>query len=66
MKIGEMRELSPEELALKERELNEEIFHSRLKFLNGELADTAKLKQDRRDRARVKTLLNAKRKGEAK
>jgi large subunit ribosomal protein L29 len=66
MKASEFRELSVEELRLKERELQEEMFQSRLKFLSGELNNTAKLKGDRRDLARVKTLLAQKSKAEAK
>lgn len=66
MRASELRELSLDELRQKERELQEEIFQSRLKFLSGELNNTAKIKGDRRDLARVKTLLVAKSKAEAK
>jgi large subunit ribosomal protein L29 len=66
MKANELRELSVAELEQKERELAEDIFQSRLKFQTGELNNTAKLKGDRRDLARVKTLLSHKRKAEAK
>lgn len=63
MKAAELRELSVEELAQKERELREEIFQSRLKYQSGELANTAKLKLDRRDLARVISLLGQKKAG---
>ncbi len=66
MKISELRELSVDELSSKEKEVSEEIFQSKLKFQSGELNNTAKLKHDRRDLARVKTLLADKRKAEAK
>lgn len=66
MKAAELRELTVDELSAKERELREEIFQSRLKFFSGELNNTAKLKHDRRDLARVVTLLGQKRKAGAK
>lgn len=66
MKAAELREMTVDELALKQRELREEIFQSRLKYLSGELANTAKLKLDRRDLARVLSLLDEKKKAGAK
>lgn len=66
MKAAELRELSVDELTQKERELREEIFQSRLKYQSGELANTAKLKLDRRDLARVLSLLDEKKKAGAK
>ena len=66
MKMRDLRDLSSAELADKEREIREEIFHSKLKYLSGELNNTAKLRIDRRALARVKTLLAQKRKAEAK
>lgn len=66
MKLREINELSAAELAVKEKELADEIFQTRLKFLSGELANTSKIKTDRRDFARVKTLLALKRQSEAK
>lgn len=66
MKAAELREMTVEELAQKERELREEIFQSRLKYQSGELANTAKLKLDRRDLARVLSLKGEKQKAGAK
>lgn len=60
MKARELRELTREELLVKERELAEELFRARLKFQAGELENTAKLCHDRRDLARIKTLLREK------
>ena len=57
MKAQQLRELTVDELVVKEHELSEEIFQARLKFLAGELENTAKLKIDRREMARVKTIL---------
>ncbi len=66
MKTSELRELSVDELNQKEKDVSEEIFQSKLKFQSGELNNTAKLKHDRRDLARVKTLIAKKRQAEAK
>ena len=66
MKAAELREMTVEELAQKERELREEIFQSRLKYQSGELANTAKLKLDRRELARVLSLKGEKQKAGAK
>jgi large subunit ribosomal protein L29 len=57
MKPAELRELTVDELQAREKELREEIFQSRLKFLGGELNNTSKMKHDRRDLARVVTIL---------
>ena len=57
MKIKALRELGAAELATKERELVEEIFHLRLRRATAQLANPMKLTQARRDLARVKTLL---------
>jgi len=57
MKIKALRELGAAELATKERELVDEIFHLRLRRATAQLANPMKLTQARRDLARVKTLL---------
>lgn len=64
MKSKELRELSGEDLTVKEKELSEELF--KLKFQHGirPLENTAKLRQLRKDIASVKTVLSAKRKME--
>jgi len=65
MKSKELRELTGEELTVKEKDLSEELF--KLKFQHGirPLENTAKLRQLRKDIACVKTALSAKRKTEA-
>jgi large subunit ribosomal protein L29 len=60
MKARELRELSPVELALKERELLEEEFKLRFKHATGQLTQIARLRQVRKDIARVKTILTEK------
>ena len=61
MKASEFRELSLEELEAKSSELRAEIFNARVKKSTGQLEDTAKLRNLRRDVARVETVLNEKR-----
>jgi len=57
MKIGELRNLSLDELHARERELTDEIFHLRLRRATAQLTNPMKLRQSRRTLARVKTLL---------
>ena len=60
MKAKDLRELSNEELSAKERDLREELF--KLSFQHGvrQLDNTAKLRELRKDIARVKTVIHAK------
>ncbi len=60
MKAHELWELSVEELQAKQKELNEELFHTRMKLVSGEIENTSKLKNDRRELARIKTILREK------
>ena len=57
MKASELRNLSLPELRAKARELRDELFNARVKRATGQLENTAKLRQLRRDVARVETLL---------
>lgn len=57
MKAGELRDLSPEELAAKARELRSELVTARIRHSTGQLESTAKLRELRRDVARVLTVL---------
>ena len=58
MKASELRSLSQPELQAKSRELRDELFNARVKRATGQLENTAKLRQLRRDVARVETLLS--------
>ena len=58
MKIGELRDLSLDELHARERELVDQIFHLRLRRATAQLTNPMKLRQSRRTLARVKTLLH--------
>jgi large subunit ribosomal protein L29 len=60
VKARELRELSAEELRLKERELAGELFNLRFRHATGQLENTMALRKTRKDIARVKTLLREK------
>ena len=61
MKSSEFRELSLEELEAKAQGLRSEAFNVKIKRSTGQLENTAKLKELRRDIARVETVLTEKR-----
>jgi large subunit ribosomal protein L29 len=61
MKPGEMRDLTLDELHAKARDLRGEAFNVRIKRSTGQLENTARLKQLRRDIARVETIIREKR-----
>ena len=60
MKIKEIRELSPEELESRKRELKQEIFHLRLQQQGGQLEKPSLIRSLRREIARVETIKNQK------
>ena len=60
MKASEFRELSVEELEVKQKELAEALFNLKFQHATGQLDNTAQLKRTRRDIARVKTVLGEK------
>ena len=57
MTAEKFRELSTDELHVRERELVEELFHLRLRRATAQLANPMKVRETRRDLARVKTVL---------
>jgi large subunit ribosomal protein L29 len=59
MQARELRELSEPELAVKERELKESLFLLRLRHGTNQLESPARLKQTRRDIARIRTIQRA-------
>jgi len=54
----QFREMNSDELAQKRRELKEEIFHLRLRRATGQLESSMKLRQTRRDFARLETIMS--------
>ncbi len=61
MRASELREMSLEELEAKLREFSEALFNLKFQHATGQLDNTAQLRNTRRDIARVKTIINEKR-----
>jgi large subunit ribosomal protein L29 len=57
MKTADLRNLSTDELLVRQREVTDEIFHLRLRRATAQLSNPMKLRESRRTLARVKTLL---------
>ncbi len=57
MKIKEVHELNEQELEDKVKELKEELFNLRFQQATGQLDNVMRIKEVRRDIARVKTVL---------
>ena len=60
MKAQELREMSEAELRQKEKEFTEEIFNLKFQHATGQLENTQRLPQVRKELARVKTILRQK------
>ena len=56
-KVEELREKSKNELEITERDLHEQIFRLRFQLTTGQTEGLKKLREAKRDLARVKTLL---------
>ena len=56
MKNKEIRELTPDELRSRKRELREQIFHLRLQQAGGQLEKPSELRTLRREIARIETV----------
>ena len=63
MKIKELKEMSPDELRHREAELVDQLFKLRFQHTLGQLDNPAKLRNIRREIARIKTLLEEKGRG---
>jgi large subunit ribosomal protein L29 len=63
MKATEIRELSDEELNNKESELKDQLFKLKFQHTLGQLENTVKMKNVKKDIARIKTILTEKAKG---
>lgn len=57
MDMKELRELSGAELAEKEQELKQELFNLRFQLATGRIENPMRIRQTKRDIARVKTVL---------
>lgn len=60
MKARELKEMSEAELRQKEKEVTEELFNLKFQHATGQLENTQRLPQVRKDLARVKTVLREK------
>ncbi len=60
MKAAKVREMGLDELRTKEKELLEQLFRLRVQKSLGQLDNALKLRETRRDVARVKTVLKQK------
>jgi len=61
LKAKQLREQSVDELSAKEQELAEQLFALRLQKVTGQLEKPSKVREVKRDLARVLTVLNEKR-----
>jgi large subunit ribosomal protein L29 len=59
-KTEKVREMSPDELRTREKELQEQLFRLRFQKSLGQLENALKIRETRRDIARVKTILRQK------
>ena len=57
MKIAELRDKSNDELQTRERELSEQLFKLRFQRATGRVESPMKIRQVRREIARIKTLM---------
>ena len=62
MKAGEIRELSVDELEGRMKDLDDQLFRLRIQKSMGQLEAPAKVREIRRDLARIKTILREKEK----
>ena len=65
MKPDKVREMSADELRTKERELQEQLFRLRFQKSLGQLDNALKIRETRRDIARVKTVIRQKKQAPA-
>ncbi len=64
MLANEIRNLSVEELTAQEKELKQELFNLKFQKTLGQLENTTKIKDVKRDIARIKTIITEKTKTE--
>jgi large subunit ribosomal protein L29 len=58
MKVKEIRELTTEQIETKIKDAKDEIFNLRMKQATGNLEKPSKIKELRKEVARMKTILN--------
>jgi len=60
LELDELREMSPEDLGVKEREAREEVFRLKLKLRTNQLDNPAGYRRARRQLAQIKTVIRQK------
>jgi large subunit ribosomal protein L29 len=60
MKAKELRDQTEDELRVKEKELYDQLFHLRFQAATAQLEKPAKIRQVKRDLARIKTVITQK------
>ena len=60
MKAAEVRELTVDDLRAREKELDDQLFRLRIQKSMGQLEAPAKVREVRKDLARIKTILRQK------
>jgi large subunit ribosomal protein L29 len=60
MKTAEIRDLGVDELRTKEKDLDDQLFRLRIQKSMGQLEAPAKVREVRRDLAKIKTILREK------
>ncbi|MEK6683637.1 MAG: 50S ribosomal protein L29 [Nitrospirota bacterium] len=65
MELEEIRNLTMDEMVLKEKELRKELFNLRCRLLSGRIENPQRIKSARREIARIKTVVCEKQSGAA-
>ena len=65
MKIKEIKELSSDELAKRKTDLRQESFNLRLQQVSGQMEKPSRLRDIRREVARIETVLSQRKAGQA-
>lgn len=60
MKVSEIRELTIEELKQREQDVSEELFNLKFQRATAQLENKMRVRQVRRDLARIKTIIKEK------
>lgn len=62
MKASEVRELTLDELRQRERDSTEELFNLKFQLATGQLENKMRVRQTKKDLARIKTIIREKQK----
>lgn len=60
MEINKIREMSPEELTVELEKMKKDLFNLRFQHVTGQLENPIKMRDTKRDIARVKTMIREK------